>query len=395
MSLYSIQYARALAALMVVLFHMGSTDYASRFSGHWLGAGVDIFFVISGFIMYWTTAGRDVTPGGFIRRRLLRIVPLYWLVTTVMVALILLVPQVVRSGSFDLPHVVASYLFVPWMHPVLNYPFPVVVPGWTLNYEMFFYVVFAACLALPERRRPWGLGAVLGGLVLAGWIFDPHQVQTRFYTSTLLLEFLFGTGIGMLVRQGKLMPRGLALALVPVILPALWLLDGAPQQGLTWGVPAAVFVYGVISLERQGLMPRLPLLLLLGNASYSLYLIHPMVLSALDQVLERTGVAAAATAPLPGLGLSLLVIAITATAGCICYLLVEQPLGRIAHRIFGEAPVRSVAKLETISPSDRDLSLATGGLKSGALARHGVAPQTDRTSCPVPLAPLPPSPGAS
>lgn len=395
MSLYSIQYARALAALMVVLFHMGSTDYASRFSGHWLGAGVDIFFVISGFIMYWTTAGRDVTPGGFIRRRLLRIVPLYWLVTTVMVALILLVPQVVRSGSFDLPHVVASYLFVPWMHPVLNYPFPVVVPGWTLNYEMFFYVVFAACLALPERRRPWGLGAVLGGLVLAGWIFDPHQVQTRFYTSTLLLEFLFGTGIGMLVRQGKLMPRGLALALVPVILPALWLLDGAPQQGLTWGVPAAVFVYGVISLERQGLMPRLPLLLLLGNASYSLYLIHPMVLSALDQVLERTGVAAAATAPLPGLGLSLLVIAITATAGCICYLLVEQPLGRIAHRIFGEAPVRSVAKLETISPSDRDLSLATGGLESGALARHGVAPQTDRTSCPVPLAPLPPSPGAS
>lgn len=395
MSLYSIQYARALAALMVVLFHMGSTDYASRFSGHWLGAGVDIFFVISGFIMYWTTAGRDVTPGGFIRRRLLRIVPLYWLVTTVMVALILLVPQVVRSGSFDLPHVVASYLFVPWMHPVLNYPFPVVVPGWTLNYEMFFYVVFAACLALPERRRPWGLGAVLGGLVLAGWIFDPHQVQTRFYTSTLLLEFLFGTGIGMLVRQGKLMPRGLALALVPVILPALWLLDGAPQQGLTWGVPAAVFVYGVISLERQGLMPRLPLLLLLGNASYSLYLIHPMVLSALDQVLERTGVAAAATAPLPGLGLSLLVIAITATAGCICYLLVEQPLGRIAHRIFGEAPVRSVAKLETISPSDRDLSLATGGLELGALARHGVAPQTDRTSCPVPLAPLPPSPGAS
>ena len=395
MSLHSIQYARALAALMVVLFHMGSTDYAGRYSGHWLGAGVDIFFVISGFIMYWTTAGRDVTPGGFIRRRLLRIVPLYWLVTTVMVALILGVPQVVRSGSFDLPHVVASYLFVPWMHPVLNYPFPVVVPGWTLNYEMFFYVAFAACLALPERRRPWGLSAVLGGLVLAGWIFDPHQVQTRFYTSTLLLEFLFGTGIGILVRRGRLMPRGLALGLVPVILPALWLLDGAPQQGLTWGLPAAAFVYGIISLERQGLVPRLPLLLLLGNASYSLYLIHPMVLSALDQVLERTGVAAAATAPLPGLGLSLVIIAVTATAGCLCYVLVEQPLGRLAHRIFGEGGRKTVPASATISRRDRDLSPSGGAVESVALARHGVAPQSDRSSCPVPLAPLPPSPGAS
>lgn len=395
MSFHSIQYARALAALMVVVFHMGGTEYAGRYSGHWLGSGVDIFFVISGFIMYWTTVDRDVTPAGFIRRRLLRIVPLYWLVTTVMVVLILAVPQVVRSGSFDLSHVVASYLFLPWTHPVLNYPFPVVIPGWTLNYEMFFYVVFAACLALPGRWRPWGLTAALCGLVLAGWIFDPHQVQARFYTSTLLLEFLFGTGIGMLVRRGRLMPRALALAIVPVILPALWLLDGMPQQGLTWGLPAAAFVYGVISLERQGLMPRLPLLLLLGNASYSLYLIHPMVLSALDQVLERTGVTAVAAAPLPGLGLSLVILVVTAIAGCLCYLWLEQPLGRLAHRAFGERSRGTVPELETINRQDRDLSPSHAEVESGALARHGVAPQPDRLSCPVPLAPLPPSPGAS
>lgn len=180
-----------------------------------------------------------------------------------------------------------------------------------------------------------------------------------------------------------------------MILPALWLLDGAPQRGLTWGLPAAAFVYGIISLERQGLMPRLPVLLLLGNASYSLYLIHPMVLSALDQVLERTGVAAAATAPLPGLGLSLVIIAITAAAGCLCYLLVEQPLGRLSHRIFGDGTRRTVPDSETINRRDRDLSPSGSEVESGALARHGVAPQPDRSSCPVQLAPLPPSPGAS
>lgn len=354
MSLYSIQYARALAALMVVLYHVGHADYAHRYAGNWLSAGVDIFFVISGFIMYWTTVGRTVTPWTFLRRRLMRIVPLYWLVTSVMVGLLVLAPRLVRSGAFDPAHVLASYFFVPWLHPVENYPFPVVIPGWTLNYEMFFYVAFATCLALPAQIRLWALAVVLGGLVLVGQVFDPQQVQLRFYSSSLFLEFLLGIGVGILVQRGRLMDGRLAAFLAPMMLLAIWLLDASPLRGLSWGLPAAVFIYALISLEREGRMPRVALCLLLGNASYSLYLIHPMVLSALDQIIARVGVTV--TGPLPELGLTSAIVAVAALAGCVCYWLVERPLGWVVHRVFEAQPKALSAVSETICPTGGSLS---------------------------------------
>jgi len=107
-------------------------------------------------------------------------------------------------------HILASLFFVPHYNP--SYPgkiFPVLVPGWTLNYEMFFYLVFAICLFLPARLRLAGLVGTLGALVAAGWIAAVSSPVAVTYTNPLLLEFLAGVLIGYCWRRG-LCPRGAA-----------------------------------------------------------------------------------------------------------------------------------------------------------------------------------------
>ncbi len=137
----SIQTLRALAALSVLFYHESSTKFT-------VGAvGVDIFFVISGFIM--GTIGYRETPLDFMMKRIIRIVPLYWLVTAA-VCLVSLIPGVFHQFSCDLPSLLQSLFFIPYVNQAGHIE-PLMVPGWTLNYEMFFYAVFAVGLAI---RRP-------------------------------------------------------------------------------------------------------------------------------------------------------------------------------------------------------------------------------------------------
>ena len=164
----SIQYLRAVAAISVALYHV---------LHHWLPhdphvgvlmGGVDIFFVISGFVMWGVTAGREGGSRSFFSNRLKRIVPLYWIVTTVMLAILLAKPALVNS-RFDVGHVVTSYLFIPRVHPVSGTFYPLLIPGWTLNYEMMFYAIFALILFAPMRFRLLAVVGALVGLVVLGF----------------------------------------------------------------------------------------------------------------------------------------------------------------------------------------------------------------------------------
>jgi exopolysaccharide production protein ExoZ len=120
----------------------------------WLGqVGVDIFFVISGFIMYFVHRGDFARPGmvkRFFLRRLVRVVPTYWLLTTLTVVGLVLLPGLFNSRTTDWGWITASYLFVPWQSPAGDIS-PPVGPGWTLNYEMYFYVIFGSLLLMPRR----------------------------------------------------------------------------------------------------------------------------------------------------------------------------------------------------------------------------------------------------
>jgi exopolysaccharide production protein ExoZ len=263
--LRSIQVLRAIAALAVVFFHLSPSAWT-------LGAaGVDLFFVISGCIM--GTVGLKDDPGRFMAKRVIRIVPLYWAVTFAMCAASL-VPGLFATFSFDLPRLLTSLFFIPFEDPQGKI-LPLVVVGWTLNYEMFFYLLFALGLRLG---RPVMLPlAIIGGLTAAGWILEPQGTLSRFYTSTLLVEFAFGLLISRAVffRSGLL---GGALALAGFACLLSWGLgsDTPDWRVLYWGVPAAAIVAGFVAIERAGAFPALALRPLekLGDASYSLYLTH-------------------------------------------------------------------------------------------------------------------------
>src|ERR1019366_2869669 len=143
--IHPIQYLRGIAALMVVWHHgVGQLATLETYFPFRFGtSGVDLFFVISGFIMVVTTAGRDVTPTEFIARRFVRVVPLYWVLTLALAATALVAPSLFRSVTLTAVSLIQSLLFIPHFSPShAGMIWPVLVPGWTLNYEMFFYVVF-------------------------------------------------------------------------------------------------------------------------------------------------------------------------------------------------------------------------------------------------------------
>ena len=168
----ALQALRAYAALSVMLGHGILEFHATKgtampFNEFPLVAGVDIFFVLSGFVMFHTSTGLwgdKRAPLRFWRRRFIRLVPLYWLFTSLMVATLLLLSRHVRSTEFDLWNVLSSYLFIPSERPGGRIA-PVLSLGWTLNYEIFFYCLFGLCLRFDRRR---GLSLLIGGVTGIG-----------------------------------------------------------------------------------------------------------------------------------------------------------------------------------------------------------------------------------
>ena len=178
----SIQVLRAVAALSVLLYHAGLFNIGY--------GGVDVFFVISGFIM--GTIGVREAPNEFFGKRLIRIVPLYWAVTIAM-CLLSLLPGAFQQFTFDLPRLVKSLLFIPHVDVPTGRVWPLLVPGWTLNYEMFFYAVFAIGLALG---RPVMLSVTLMiALVATGLLVAPTNSIWATYTNPMLLEFVSGVAL--------------------------------------------------------------------------------------------------------------------------------------------------------------------------------------------------------
>ncbi|WP_439617208.1 acyltransferase family protein [Shinella sp.] len=332
MTLYGIQYLRAFAALAVVVFHAGErSGYAFA-----IGAtGVDVFFVISGFIMWVIVARRPVSPGRFLADRVRRIVPVYWLATAVMVAGALagLFPNLLLTAE----HVAASLFFVPWRSPSSGEIWPVLVQGWTLNYEMFFYAVFAACLLLPARLRLPVMAAVFLTLVAIGFAVESDNPLFLTYTRPIILEFVAGMLIGRLSLAGWLPNRTVSIALIGTALAGLAAIGilRLPFDEWTCGPLAIALVYGTVALEKHGRIARFRLPALLGDASYSIYLWHTFAIS----VAAKVGAALVLPAPLVFVSS----IAVGTLVGLCGYVLIERPAGKA-----GRAP-----KITTYSQAGR------------------------------------------
>jgi peptidoglycan/LPS O-acetylase OafA/YrhL len=243
-------------------------------------AGVDIFFVVSGFVMVVSSRRLAAQPrawGTFIQHRIVRIVPLYWLLTTVKLVLVFFFADLALRSNLDLDYVARSYLFFPLVDAAGHFR-PLLPVGWTLTYEFLFYLLFALALALRVdvlRVLVPGLGLFV---VVALFRTESWPAWTILF-NTIVIEFVFGVVLAKLILRGWLLPPAIAACLV---VTGFALILSVPEgseslRTLTWGVPALAIVAGAVSLEAYvaSALPRW--LLALGDASYSIYLTHGFV----------------------------------------------------------------------------------------------------------------------
>lgn len=339
--LVGVQYLRAIAALAVLLFH-ASARFHFDFTGG--GAGVDVFFVISGFIMVAITTG-DTRPLAFIRERLQRIVPIYWLATSVMVvgAVAGVFPNLALKGW----HIAASYLFLPARDPGSGKIWPVLAPGWTLNYEMFFYALFAVMLLLRRSiLTVAALSVVLGGLAAANVAIGFASPTLSFYSDPILLEFITGAWIGVAwkgLNRWQRLPAwafvavgGLSLTTAVLVVPAL-------SRVVMYGFPAAVLLIGVLALESRGAVRRFRPVELCGDSSYSIYLWHGIAVSVAAMVVARAGLP-----PLIGVALA---FSGGIAGGILSFIILERPVMRWFRRRRVRPATRPTIGSEPVVPT--------------------------------------------
>jgi exopolysaccharide production protein ExoZ len=298
----SIHYLRAIAAIMVAVFHIFSNvEFMSSYSTpvYWLNGGVDIFFIISGFVMMQSTSSRAITPGQFMTQRAIRIVPLYWIAT--------LAVMIQIQGRWELK--VKSLLFLPAYNPKVDMMQPVLEPGWTLNYEMFFYVVFALSLFLAKRYRFPVVAIVLCSLVSLGLLIE-FEGAAKFYVRPIILEFLFGM---VIAKYGLKLP----VIAVPAGFALMYFMETLHLDRLfEFGIPAILIVCGALSAEKY--LPQWKVADLLGSASYSIYIFHVLILSVLAKIWTFIDL---------GNGAFLVfAVSVILLAGCGIYYALEKPI---------------------------------------------------------------------
>lgn len=362
-TLKSIQYLRGVAAMMVVFYHVFPQLQRMGFNYPEITAfssGVDIFFVISGFVMTYSTARNPQIDGlTFLKNRIIRIVPLYWFFTLLMGVLLVFAPAMAQSSKFDMPHFAASLLFIPAVHPVLGKLWPIVVPGWTLNYEMFFYLIFALALAGGHRPRAQVTGLTLLVLLVLTLVpaLSPVRGVAAFYTRSLIMEF----GYGMLLAEfflrrplGKSHWWWLAIAFGGIGLAVSGAGLGRIPQAILTGIPAALIVLGTlyVPLDPKGAAERLAGLV--GDASYSIYLSHYMAMSAIGQIWRRLF----SPVPISWAGFTLAGPLICALVGVMIYQWIERPMTLRLNRRAGAGKATARKIVFVVAPSGQ----AGGGM---------------------------------
>jgi exopolysaccharide production protein ExoZ len=323
--LIGVQYLRGIIVMLVVLHHL-------YFNNTQLGPFcVKIFFVISGFVMWHTTVGGDRSAVSFWRRRLVRIVPLYWIFLSILVAIALSAPQSLKTTAIMPETVVKSFLFIPHYHIVQKFIAPILIPGWSLNYEMFFYFLFG-CVVIVESCafRAIMIGVVLCGLVLLGRLLNPDGAAAATYTNPDLLLFLDGIILAIIFRAYNVDSVTLGSILICVGVLSISVSGNVGLFDSFIDLSPASIVAGTLALEPA--LRREPILVLyvIGNASYSIYLSH-LFLLRLSELGWRHFVAFGSGEPVEVTYVAFTFIFAIA-GGIAVHYVIERPVLRLFHR---------------------------------------------------------------
>lgn len=285
----SLQILRFFAAFGVVVFHFYSEvqhrlGYELKYF-HIGALGVDIFFVISGFIISYVAA-RDASASNFFLKRIFRIVPLYWTLTLAVFLVALILPQVLNGSSANVTHLVKSLLFIPFeKEPGLATP--LLFLGWTLNYEMFFYATMALSMVISRRNAIPLTAAIICGYYFGSLLWVSKGVVWAFYSNSIILEFVFGLVIYLAWERWPHIFIKIRyiwiLGAVLLICQQFWHPDFV--KAIDKGIPAAMIVMGVLGSKlEEGRLTNI--LSSLGDASFSVYLCHPFVLQFFFKFIE-------------------------------------------------------------------------------------------------------------
>ncbi len=246
-------------------------------------AGVDIFFVLSGFLMVYTSQNLYGQKGAwitFLKKRFQRIVPLYWFYTTLMIIVMLLLPRAFDTAQASINDFIQSYLFIPHERPAGGIK-PVLSLGWTLNYEMFFYAVFAGLLFLSRHSLTAIMTVIFAGMAVVHYFLPEMMSIPYFWTRPIILEFVMGMIIANLYLSNLHFSK---VMVFPLITTAAFTFFFMPYSITILdlniyrlpNISMAILLIGGLTLCKgvdQWKSPKW--LKALGDSSYTLYLAHP------------------------------------------------------------------------------------------------------------------------
>lgn len=274
-----LQVMRGIAAIGIVFFHC---EYGPWESANW---GVSLFFVLSGYLMM---RSKNISGGGYWRNRLIRICPLYYTMTLVVIVGYHIMPGVFRSTIVNGETIIKSVLFLP-CGARLGHIFPIYSIGWTINLEMFFYAVFYISSKIDHKHRGAIVSVILAVLVCAGKIFQPQNVMLQFWTSLDLCSFLVGIGIYALEKSVDEIRMSVPISLIGIFLSLVLLFSNSyilGSKSTIW----EIFWSGVILLCCLGIKDIRcnRFFVHLGDMSYSIYMTHFLVVGVICRLIMKS-----------------------------------------------------------------------------------------------------------
>ena len=272
----SIQVLRFFAAFSVMMVHLPVFEF-----GIW---GVDIFFVISGFIMMYVTENNEKF---FLLKRIFRIVPLYWILTLGVFALAIFVPDVLNNTTANIVHLIKSLFFIPFDKNGTGH-FPILFLGWTLNFEVIFYFLFSLSLVFFKENRMIACSIFIIIFLVFNKIFSEKNFIFETYANDIFIEFIFGMMLFTIWKKYKnkistnLSNHFICLA---ILLVSIFILNYYNfSRSVSYGLPSLILAVYFLFFLNHLKFPKI--LVSLGDASYCIYLLHPYVIQFFYKILE-------------------------------------------------------------------------------------------------------------
>jgi peptidoglycan/LPS O-acetylase OafA/YrhL len=321
LKLSNIQLLRFLAALMVLFSHLADQEImwkSSSQSHSWVHLlsygkyGVDIFFVISGYVITSSYMKTKKTPWEFIVVRFFRIYPIYAIATTLLTLLHLLVPSLMAESSITLRNVLSSLTFT---SNVFGYEYPFLPQGWTLEIEVLFYCIFVGSIIFCSLSQRFQMNSNILSILIISFC-------ALIGAPTIMLEFIYGILIAsILSTKGRNFLICISIFMISISILIFSRIDLDDFRVFSIGAPSAILVY---------FATRLPQITLrgvgfLGEISYSMYLLHGMSIAFLNRLFAFLEIQS-----IPLFILCVLIVVLLISS--ISYLKIERPFNDIGKK---------------------------------------------------------------